>query len=229
MSIHAIFEDDRPVLDVYSDKTKYDLRTYLRYVIMCIDKYGYSKSNDEYSTKIIAYNVMRYFEYDISNFKDHSLVENINIQYIDDIVSKSLEWVDTYNLDNKYMQAVKKIVKQGYVTVKTIGYAASIIDSYNKLHNQTNINMKAITNSFNESLIGKMIHIDVKQFEKISTDWFKLNTVYVYQITDTTGRLYLWKTNKCIDCIVNHIYAKVKNIVEYNNTQCIQLYYCKLS
>ena len=229
MSIHAIFEDDRPVLDVYADKTKYDLHTYLKYVIMCIDKYGYSKSNDEYSTKMVAYNAMRHFEYNASIFSDHSLVENIDIQYIDDLISKSLEWVINSEIDNKYMKSVKKIVKLGYVTVKTIGYAASIIATYNKMHNLINLNIDAVNLIDNKSLVGTMIHIDVERFVKLYTNYFTTNTIYMYKIIDTSGNTYLWKTKKYVDFPVNHIYAKVKNIVEYDNNSYIQLYYCKLS
>lgn len=145
---------------------------------------------------------------------------------IETLIENVYTWLENYNVsNNQYMYNLKTLAENKCYTWKTLGYAASIIQSYNKnmgfLQERKARANEGVNNehvgSKSECLELEVKVISTKPYETTTWNGYHANGT-IYNFADSAGHRFVWFTLNPLDFGDENTYRKVKAIVK-NHTE----------
>lgn len=154
----------------------------------------------------------------------------ISVQEADKVTaSAAKEWVLSINPDSDYLHNIQLIAKLGYVELKQLGYAASIIAAYNKATEKAKESAdKPVSQFLGE--VGQKLSVAVTLVREvvIESQW-GVSSIYLFE--DASGNKLVWKTNSVTlqegDQII--LSGRIKEHSEYRGINQTVLTRCKVT
>ena len=218
------------------------------YATEIIDKVGYFNANSNCSTKElvvemtdIAYGFKNRIENLNRTLKDNGHTKRFNIEDFNkedtkEKTKKIIEYYLSLEDNSEFINNVKVILRDGYVSYKNLGFLCYLPKGYSK-HIEKEIEkekqniIKKESKHFGE--VGKRYKdINVCNIENVASYDTMYGAIYVYRIVLEDGNVLVWKTsnwlsNKDIES-VKGITFTIKNHSEYNGVKQTEVTRCKL-
>lgn len=223
----------------------YNTAKYLRYVFECVNKFGYSRSCDEYPT---AKRANLYYSLDnglLSRMDKRALEEikdemeavdfNPNSKEITELTEEALKWISSQEETNNYMHNLITACSLEYINSGNFGIVASLAPTFNRdLERQAAERArleelkKAQAYSEHVGSVGERITIKVDSF-KVLTSWAtQWGETYMYSFTDVEGHTFIWKTAKYISKC-SSLVATVKSHNEFRGIKQTEITRAKVT
>lgn len=193
----------------------YKTTEYLKYVFECVNKFGYSRSSDTYSTARRA-NLYYMFDNGLLTYMGEKACEelkeemesvefNPNSKEATQSTEEAFRWISIQKETNNYMHNLITACSLEYINSSNFGIVASLAPTFNKeLERQAAERArleelkKAQATSEHVGNIGDRITIKVDSF-KVLTSWpTQWGETYMYSFIDEEGHTFIWKTAKYI-------------------------------
>lgn len=217
--------------------TAYMERNYVLSIAKNIVNYfGYVKSGEMESTKCIV-NDIYYYDRLWEHRKEAIdwYLEKCNKSKYDigtDDVSEYLDWLEKQDTTSTYIHDLKIILSGEYIRQKDVGFAVSLIPSYNKaMEIETRKKKEYVDDSISEYVgnVGDRITIDSPEIKCISSWETEFGVTFLYKIKDENGNVYIWKSsNGCNTDNVGELKGTVKEHSEYNGIKQTVLTRCRV-
>lgn len=219
------------------------------YATEIIDKVGYFNANSNCSTKElvaeitdIAYGFKNRIENLNRTLKDNGYTKRFNIEDFNkedtkEKTKKIIEYYLSLEDNSEFINNVKVILRDEYVSYKNLGFLCCLPKGYSK-HIEKEIEkekqniIKKESKHFGE--VGKRYKdINVCNIENVASYDTMYGAIYVYRIVLEDGNVLVWKTsnwlsNKDIES-VRGITFTIKNHGEYKGVKQTEVTRCKLS
>ena len=222
-----------------------DRDTFLRYAVELVKKFGYTPSNFTGATRDKALDYYSFFlEHARNKFVSYVEDEAAAIHFEPDSEEnfKKVEAIKKYftELDDHsdYISNLKIICKMEYLSSRHLGYAASMVPTYNKAMEREEAarirekkQKEESANSEYQGKEGQRIEINISSMECVCSSDTMYGISFLYKMVDTQGNIYMWSTSNFIDDIetVNKVVGTVKNHQEYRGVKQTWMTRCKVS
>ena len=212
----------------------------LHYIAECVNKYGYCKSDSEYSTASRAFG---YYQFDndlITNkdtrdFTEKELLRvgfNKNSDEVKEMTNKALNWILNNEDTNNYINNLKVVCSLEYVNYKHFGILSSLFIAYSKaIGIELARKEKADTESLSNYIgtIKEKIKVNITSFELVTSWETQFGISYLYKMTDENKNILIWVTSKRLLCeTIKVIAGTIKAHYEYKNVKQTVLTRCKV-
>lgn len=182
----------------------YIVKEILCYASAIIGKFGYAKKYDEEGTFNPNSTYMRV----LRAIKEHKEDVSMYANKAEEIIS----WVKNYDGINSYLNNVKVIIEEGYITDDKFPLLISVI-SYLRSHN---------TEEVNNSFIGKVgdkVDLKLKEVTLVYSSNTVFGTLYTYKAIDEDDHVLITYTSRFITNLNNcHRWVgTIKEHSEYND------------
>lgn len=221
----------------------YPLKDVLMYGIECIKHFGYRKADqfDVDSTGLHTYELYRFVEFGFSSqFKSDDYMQNeideYNFKAITDENSakadEMIEWVLNSSDTSNYIQNLKVLVNNKYITRRDVNFVVSLVPSYYKYVSHVRKVAADKEQSSKSEYVGKIkdkLSIEVKE-DSLVTSWDTMyGTQFMYKFVDSNDNIFIWITSVLLDSRkVVKVNGTVKDHSEYNGAKQTVLTRCKV-
>lgn len=206
----------------------YNLKLFIQYAAEAVDHFGYIKSwNDTGANSDSTWKVAKKF-YD----NDYSENErNISVDTEKEelgfnphrpghqlFAEEAIQWILSANANNDYMMKLQLIASQDRVDEKMLGFAASIVPTFNRHIEYIKKKEKEVEKlqSYSSHFVGEVgqkIVINVKSVE-LKDSWDSAyGLVFMYFILDWDNNIFIWKTGNVIGDDCTKLREQLKNIL----------------
>lgn len=245
-----LIEGETPYPGVVIDEC-YDLDLLLSYTLELVSKIGYTSSAAAYdygytSTKSYIRDIWYYTHNGrlsrVERETIEDLIEKNNLKFSDEIdprVEAIKEYALSLDESNDYEHNIKVIAKSDYVKSSQLGFAVSIIPSYLKHIEREAYKAKkaeevaglAASSEF-QGTIGSRITFEVSESKTVSGYDTPYGYVYLHQIVDKYGNVYMWSTSNSLNGYDEHyklstITGTVKEYKEFRGVKQTWLTRCR--
>ena len=224
----------------------YNLKDYLRYCIECVNKFGYARSQERYSTAARAWD---YFMLKEHNFAFNSAIREAIEKAIAEVqfdantdtnreeVDKVIEYVLSCEADSDYIITIQTLAKDECFNSKYTGFIASMVACYNK--HVAKIQMEqAAKKQAEESpskhlgTVGERLTCEIDKVELVTSWDSPYGITMLYRIVDKLGNVLIWKTSNWLN-LDNFDFTKVtftvKNHDEFRGVLQTEVTRCKFA
>jgi len=216
VSLKHVFEEaEEAPVSCGRGESYWDTMEILTYAAETIRKFGYVKSNNDYSTKERTMDIMM-VDKGMTRWVPESVVKqvrrdmekvNFNAKSPEakEMVNAALAWIADQEASNDYMHNLKVASSLNYANWNRIGILISLFPTFNreleiqarKKEAEAKVKKEAQTSNHVGS-VGDRIQINV-QSVKCLTSWentftYYPTTTYLYKIVDQEGNVFTWKT-----------------------------------
>lgn len=199
-----------------------------------IAKYGYTKVEQEPSTKNIVSTIVKFDtgkaerEFKMEMPEESSIYTESALQTVKDIIGYYLSLDD----DSEFIHNIKVILSEGYCNVKNIGLLTYLPFGYQKAIEKAEKERKQIENNsicyyFGE--IGKR-YKDLKVTLSVLTSYVtNYGITSIYKMEDSEHHVFIWKTGKDFEPGTYTATMSIKDHKEYRGQKQTEVERCKLS
>lgn len=202
---------------------------------------GYEKKNpDNPMKRYTALRAEEYYRYLVENHYSVSTKREIESNGFifensetKEIATNALHWIrETAEIKNDFMKNLKTLCMAEGVTARDLGIVCSLIPTYTRnlqWEQEKKKKEQAQAGSVHVGTLKERIAVEVASFSCV-TSWFtQFGTTYIFQIVDTKGNIYTWKTSNVIPEGTTKIVGTVKAHNEYRGIMQTELTRCKCS
>ena len=227
----------------------YETDEVLRFAAETIRHFGFSRSNDDTSTKsrvseffAVAHNDTRIWD-PKKITRVRNLMEQVGFNPDSDeakeMVEKAIAWLDSQEARNDYLHNLKVATSLDHVDGGKFGLLVSLFPTADReLEKEAQRKAEAAKGAKSEYVgkIGDRIDVEVESVKCI-TSWescyngYSTTTTYIWKIVGKDGNIYTWKTSKYIseDVPPTKIKGTVKEHKEFRGTKQTELTRCKIA
>lgn len=224
----------------------YNLRDYLRYCVECVNKFGYVRSHDGYSTAERAWDYFMLKEYNWAiNSQVRETLEkamndvqfNANTDEAAETVDKVIEYVLSCEADSDYIITIQTLAKDEYFNCKYTGFIASMVVCYHKhiaKMEKAEAEKKAAAENPSRYIgnVGERMTREIASAELVHSFDNQYGMTFFYRIIDTDGNVLMWRSSNWLD--LDHFDFKtvtftVKSHEEYRGIQQTHVTRCKFA
>ena len=233
----------------------FELDEILRYSFECVKHFGYERAYDDNGDRNIYSTRQRVSEYlavrtgrccylpSQEQERIRHEMEEVNFneysEYAVQSTKSALEWIVSQDDKNSYMQNLKTICSDRYISSRDFGIAVSLPAAYNRyLQNKSYEERKKAqqeidqTSSSFQGEIGQRMTVDASGFACVSSWDTIYGTTWLYKFTDMQGNIYVWYASSPVDVDEStsvSVTGTVKQHSEYQGIKQTVLTRCKVA
>lgn len=199
-----------------------------------IAKYGYTKADQEPSTKSIVSTIVRFDigraerEFKMEMPEESSIYTESALQTVKGMIDYYLSLDD----DSEFIHNIKVLLSEGYCNVKNFGLLVYLPFGYQKAIEKEDREHKwsegnALYSYFGE--VGKR-YKDINVTLSVLTGYdTKYGYTYIYKMEDSENHLFTWKTGNGFEPGAYVVTMSIKDHKEYRGQKQTEVTRCKLS
>ena len=224
----------------------YVLKDYLRYCVECVNKFGYVRSHDGYSTAERAWDYFMLKEHNwainrtVREALEKAMAEvqfDANTTANSEEVDKVIEYVLSCEADSDYIITIQTIAKDECFNSKYTGFIASMVVCYHKhiaKMQKVEAEKKAAEENPSKHIgtKGERLTCEIDRVELITSWDNQYGMTFLYRIVDKIGNILIWRTSNWLDLDkfdFTKVTFTVKNHDEFRGVLQTEVTRCKFA
>ena len=226
----------------------FNIREVLMYAFETVKHFGYEKADYyERYTRTTRERTMDYLAVDtnttrwmtpkqIEQLKDEMQSVSFNAESQKDRVEDSLKWIANQEANNNYMNNLKVVCSEDWCTGRDLGILISLVITYKRALDEEiaktlrEKEREAEKQSEYLGIVGDKIHFTTAKIECIWSGENQFGISYLYKMTDTSGNIVMWSTDKGLDLDNNfNVSCSIKKLEDYKGVKQTWVTRCRLS
>lgn len=228
----------------------HNVKEVLRYAFETVKHFGYEKSEDFYygnadrTTRsrtmdylAVATGATRYMsQKEIERYRNEMDSVSFNADSQKDRVEESLAWISSQESTNNYISNLKVVCSQDWCTGRDLGILVSLVPTYKRAIDeeiakaQRAKEREAEKQSEYLGQVGDKITFTTSKIECIWSGENQFGISYLYKMTDTSGNIIMWSTDKGLDLDDNfNVSCSIKKLEDYKGVKQTWVTRCRLS
>lgn len=199
-----------------------------------IAKYGYTKVEQEPSTKNIVSTIVKFdtgraeCEFKMEMPEETDIYTEFALQKVKDMIDYYLSLDD----DSEFIHNIKVILSEGYCNVKNIGLLTYLPFGYQKAIEKAERERKQIESNLIYDYFGEIgkrykdLKVTLSVLTSYDTDY---GIAYIYKIEDFEHHVFTWKTGNGFEPGTYTATMSIKDHKEYRGQKQTEVTRCKLS
>ncbi len=248
--VEELIKGETPV-EGMSYRTYTSVKTMLLFFQETINHFGYVRNTYENGANSTANRASRYYRayYNIGGYWSKEVNEEARKEMkkigfdhtkesVNEDVEAALRWIAEQEESTNYIHNLKVACTNNYIPETGYALVASLIPTYNK-----NLEFEAIRKEKEEKAkkekevsdfvgnVGERLTFTIATFRCLTSWETQFGLTFLYKITDESGNVFVWKTNKDVDdeYVINKtITGTVKEHSEFRDTKQTVITRCKI-
>lgn len=228
----------------------YNVKEILRYAFETVKHFGYEKSEDFYygsADRTTRSRTMDYLAIDtgatrymsqkeIERYRSEMDSVFFNADSQKDRVEESLAWISSQESTNNYISNLKVVCSQDWCSGRDLGILVSLVPTYTRAIDeeiakaQRAKEREAEKKSEYLGQVGEKIRFTTSKIECIWSGENQFGISYLYKMTDTSGNIIMWSTDKGLDLDDNfNVSCSIKKLEDYKGVKQTWVTRCRLT